>query len=448
VSLPPAFEALRAVDLSEIRGEAAWSAHNALLEPWLIHADQEIRRQALERLTMGILAAEEGSVVVARNEGVTVSHDPPARLQRLLAVVEAAHAAHPDMIPAFLGELRHKHDAPFVAGLLTWLRGLAESPPDGVDPGMIEGTMLLLQRFDEDDPADVSRLVGLLDHASEYVRACAAKQLANVDGAAMDAAALFALIREKELVRPGIAGAFWSDWQFSAEHAPVEPLSWMLDIVENRAGPEPEHMPFNGIDFYLHEIADRSPETVLRLLACGRGDIAIETATEMRGVVEDMRPVLLRLADDHDPGIAHRARMHLAMYYRVLHPAAEAAGLIRHWPDWALEADTFSFHHDNGKKLWFVVLYPRSSGGVFSDAGAWALIDRLLPPDQRGPLVHHDFDYPKDGPARAYRLGDQLMHRYALSEVTLTGDVTSQAWTRLDVMGWKLGPGWAPFGTV
>jgi hypothetical protein len=447
MSAPPEFERLARVDLSAIRGESAWDAHLAALRPWLLDADGDVRARALERLAMGVLAAERGSVVVARNEGVAIAHDPPSRLAWLLDAIEAAHAVHADMIPAFLGELRYKGDPPFDTLLIPWLRRLAAAPPAGVDPDMAAGTILLLEpAVDEDDPQAVQRLVALLDHASDYVRACAAKRLADVDGGCMDAAAVFALIRQTELARPGVAGPFWSAWQFHAEHAPVEPVAWMMDIIENRAGPEPLGMPFNGIDFHLHEIADRSPETVLRLLKVGRTDIAIETATEARRAVAGMEEALLLLADDADGSIRRRAQMHLAMYYSVLHPEAQASGAIRRHDGWSDDAEVTSFRYGEENRLWFVVLTPRAADAPFTDAAAWALIDRLLPPASRGPLVRHHLAFDDAGPPEPHRLGDDLLHRYAAGEeARLTGDVDARTWTRIEVAGWKLGAAWAPF---
>jgi hypothetical protein len=257
---------------------------------------------------------------------------------------------------------------------------------------------------------------------------------------------MFELIGEKEIIRPGIAGAYWSEWSFCREHVPIDPIAWMMDILSRRSGPEPDGLPFNGIDFHLHELCGTSPDMVTRMLRLGHPELAIQTATEMLEAVPGMEPVLRELAENAAPGIRHKAQFHLAHYYRVLHPEAEASGLIRRRAGWSPEAELFSFHHGEARALWFVTLYPRDPDSRFDEATAWLLVDRLLPPALRGDLVAHHLDLARGPAPRPFRLGRQMMWRFASGAcVDLTGDPDAGTWSRIDVMGLKLGQLWAPF---
>jgi hypothetical protein len=441
----PTFAALEQTSLSDLRG-TEWDAYYTAMTPWLLDADADIRKRAINRLCTAVLWAEANTVVQARNEGVIIPHDKTARASWLLDSLDAAQSIHSDIIPLCLDHLRfdsgHGTDDP----VTLWLERLRTAPPPGVDPGMIEGTILLRQPFDEDDPVDVARLVALLDHRSNYVRACAARRMSVAEGDALNPADMFALIKDKEIIRPGIAGPYWTEWGFCREHVPIDPIEWMMEILERRSGPEPEDMPFNGIDFYLHEICDHSPETVLRMMQGGYFGLAIETATETRGTVPGMEPVLRQLADHADHHIRNRAQFHLAHYYRFLHPEAETRGAIRRWLDWSPHAEAFSFHHGEQGALWFVVICPGEGSGPFTDAIAWSLIDRALPPELRGEVDFHYLDVLKQPPPAPYRLGDQMMWRFTSGAyLDMHGDPDSKTWSRIDIGGAHLGSRWEPF---
>jgi hypothetical protein len=268
------------------------------------------------------------------------------------------------------------------------------------------------------------------------------------EGDALNAADMFALIKDKEILRPGIAGPYWSEWQSCQEHVPIDPIEWMMDILERRSGPDPEDMPFNGIDFYLHEICDHSPDTVLRMMKGGHFNIAINTATETLGTVPGMEPVLRQLADHADHHIRNRAQFHLAHYYRFLHPEAETRGAIRRWTDWSPHAEAFSFHYGEQGALWFVVICPGEGSGPFTDALAWSLIDRALPPELRGEVDFHHLDVLKQPPPAPYRLGNQMMWRFTSgANLDMHGDPDGKTWSRIDIIGAHLGSHWKPFRT-
>jgi hypothetical protein len=439
------FFSLEQLPLSDLRG-ADWEAYYAAMAPWLQSADTDIRKRAINRLCTAVLWAEPNGAMWAGDSGVSISSEKAARIRWLLDSFDAAHAINSDIIPLCLDFLGYQDDGNPADPVTQWLERLSAAPPPGVDADMIEGTILLRRPFDEDDPADVKRLVALLDHPSNYLRACAARRMSVLEGDALDAAAMFALIKDKEIVRPGIAGPYWSEWGFCREHVPIDPIEWMMDILERRSGPEPENMPFNGIDFHLHEICDHSPQTVLRMMRGGHFNLAIETATETLGVVPGMEPVLRELADHPDHHIRNRSQFHLAHHYRVLHPEAVARGAIQRWPDWSPHADVFSFHYGENRALWFIAIYPREDSGQFIDSLAWSLIDQAMPPELRGEIDVHPLHFSSELPPGPYRLGGQMMWRFASgANLEMHGDPDAKTWTRIDIGGAQLGSRWDPF---
>ncbi len=437
------FADLRALPLHELN-EAAWREYYPAMAAFLTDADPETRISAVERLSLAVFWAEESAERQARKEGDGWSMDLQTRFCWLRSEIEAAHARFNDIIPEFLKGLSFRGDDwILMTPLRAWLSAMRDAPPPGVARDKIEATLLRLQSFDTDSPEDKAHLIALLDDPSNAVRACAAYQLSNfVDGDLT----LFDLIKAKELVRPGIAGPFWTEFHFDSRYRPIDPVPWMMDIIEQRFGSEPslDDMGYNGIDFYLHEVCDGSPEAIRRMIDGGHIELAVETACEMHCVIEGMEPILIELGHHADATIAKRARLQLAMYYRVLHPAIRD-GSIRHWPEWSSTADLFSFHWGDADALWFVVLYPRQ-GPAFDDITAWALIDRALPPDLRGASVRHTLDWNTEGPPRPYDTDGCRKIQFASgANLTLDGDVTAAQWHRIEIGGAKLDDRWVPF---
>jgi hypothetical protein len=427
------FHAIERTPQGDITG-AAWDAYYAALTPWLDSPDADIRSRAVNRLFMAALWSEP------RDEARVIERN--ARVAWLLGVIDEAQRARDDVVPLALDHLRYRETGDADDPVTAWLDRLRAAPPEGVAPDLVAGVVLLRQPFDPDDAADVARRVALLDHASDIVRACAARSLSALDGDALDAAAIFALVKEKEIVRPGIAGAYWTDWSFAHEGCPVDPAEWMMEILERRSGPEPENALFNGIDFHLHEICGSAPAMIARMIDGGHSALAIESATEMLCAVDGMEPVLRRLADDADPLVRARAQRHLAGYYRVLHPEAEERGMIRRWRD--ASADVLGLRSSDGRALSVLFVYPLQAGASFTDAEAWSIVDRLLPPDMRGPVAAHPLASPK-APPGPYRLAGQTMWRFASGpSVEMHGDPGAKVWGRIDIIGGGL-RNWRPF---
>jgi hypothetical protein len=437
------FTDLRALHLHEL-DEAAWREYYPAMVAFLTDANPPTRSSAVERLKMAVFSAEESAERQARKEGRGWELDQDARFAWFRREIETAHAHFNDVIPEFLKGLSFRGDDwILMMPLRAWLTAMFDAPPPGVAPDKVEAALLRLRSFDEDSFEDKAHLIALLDHPSNAVRACAAHHLS--DFAAEDLS-LFDLIKQKELVRPGLAGPFWMEFHFDSRYRPIDPIPWMMDILEQRAGAEPslDDMGYNGIDFYLHEVCDGSPETIRRMIDGGHVELAIETACEMRCEMPGMEPILIELGHHGDPQIARRARLQLAMYYRVLHPALTDRS-IRHLPDWAPEAELFSVHWGENQAVWFIVLYPRNSP-VFDNTTAWRLIDRALPPGLRGPAVRHLLDWEKDEPPGSYDIATSRMMQFASgASLTLDGDVKAERWHRIEIGGAQLGDRWTPF---
>ncbi len=413
------FADLMETSLSKIR-PLEWEPYYATMAPWLRDDEAETRGRSVERLTMAVFWAEPSSHI--RREWFPVggqgkAFDPNPRLLWFLSEIETAHAIHDDIIPAFLQDLRFKHNVETRDAMLSWLQRVLEEGRPNVRRDVVQGTMVLLDVCDEDDPISVARFVGLLDDPSTYVRACAARQLSGLDGAALHPGQMFALIKAKDIERPGVAGPYWSEWSMAMPDLPVDPLIWMMDILEQRSGPEPADLPFNGIDFHLHELCDHSPETVARMIAGGHVELAVETATEARYCVDAMRPVLLQLADHPEPAIHRRAQRHLASYHRTLHTGARGWITRRQIAvsasgDAIAVADVFIFNGANGSPS-YLVIYPTDDHAAFDYETAWRLIDRAIPPGDRGPLARHYLDFDRSAGPALHALGNRLSCRFA-----------------------------------
>jgi hypothetical protein len=183
--------------------------------------------------------------------------------------------------------------------------------------------------------------IALLDAPSPYLRGVAAYLLGqSVDDDELDEAvvakagalplpttrALRKLIGEKEIHRPGIAGPFYApSHQADPDNEAYSDTSalWMLDLLERRQGRVPSFndMPFNDIDFYLHELCCDQPDMMRRVLNGGFTDLALMTATETWGKVDVVEPILEVLARDTNAQIAGAARASCAILRQMTPPS-------------------------------------------------------------------------------------------------------------------------------
>lgn len=418
-----AFAGLREEPLHLKVGVAAWDDYYARMAPFVASADASIRDSAIERICMAVFRAESMS---ARRSNDDYSI---ARLGWLRNVLENTSTHYPDVSHAFLEHMIfHGDDEPFVAPLCAWLGEWLAAATDPRLRELIRGALIL---HGPHSVADAQAWITLLDDESDYVRACAAKRLGDWsdETTTPTATSLFDLIGAKDIQRPGVAGPFWSGHQYRHCGKP-DPSEWMLDILAKRLKPEPANLPFNGVDFHLHELCEFSPDTVGLMLHLGHKELALETALEQLAVVSGMQPILVRFGDDSDVNVAVRAIRHLATYYCVLHARAAEFNVTRSL-DWDPRAITFELQvgEDPHARL-FNVVYPRD-GSSFTDDDAWSLIDRVIDPKDRGALLPHELAS-DDAPA-PFRLGSQLLFRFDRARIELQGDPDAKLWTRLEI---------------
>jgi len=284
-----AFRALRETPLHRLT-PAEWEAWYSCVAAYLDHFDPETRASAVERLMMGVFGAER--LPNAREDLAAVDAHRRRRAAWLLDETESTHARHPDILPTLLRGLSwHSDDPPFPEVLLPWLRDLRARALPGVPDELAEGAEVLVSRLAWDGPG----LPPGIDHPSDWVRGCVACALGRGDfgdpeGNGRLDPGIVTVLTEIELARPGIVGPFWSGCSYFGEDPGIDPLAWMLDIIERRRSPEPAILFFNGIDFHVHELAAGNPEAIRRLEQAGHLDIAIEAAVELGARSRAWRP--------------------------------------------------------------------------------------------------------------------------------------------------------------
>jgi hypothetical protein len=423
VSEAVAFARLREEPLHLKVGVSAWDDYYARMAPFVASADASIRDSAIERICMAVFRAEPMNARRS-NEDYSI-----ARLGWLRNVLENTCMHYPDVSHAFLAHMVfHGDDEPFAAPLCAWLREWLAAPADPRLREVIRGALILHEPRTD---AAAQAWITLLDDESDYVRACAAKRLGDWcdETTTPTAKSLFDLVGAKDIRRPGVAGPFWSGHQYGHCGEP-DPSQWMLDILAKRLNSEPANLPFNGIDFYLQELCDPSPDTVELMLRLGHKELALETALEQPAIVSGMRPILVRFGADADANVAVRAIRHLARCYAVLHARAAEFNVTRSL-NWDTRAISFELQVGEGSQAsFFKVLYPRE-GSSFTDDVAWSLIDRVVDPTRRGALLPHELAS-DDAPA-PFRLGSQLLFRFDRARIELQGDVDAKLWERLEI---------------
>lgn len=437
------FQHLRDAPLHRLTPDE-WPAWYAGVTAFLEDGDAAIRAAALERLVMGVFRAEPMSLRSPAREAAARD-----RTLWFLDRLDAVQAAHPELMPAFLGHLRwHGDDEPFPDILVPWLRRLRERRLPAVPDDRIEAALVLIGGLDWPDRTE---LPALFDHASDHVRSCAANRFGRQglayavgDEDVMDPAVIDKLTA-KELVRPGLAGPFWSGCGFFGDYASFgrDPVDWMLGIIERRSGPEPIDMDFNGIDFHIHELAAGDMAAIARLARTGRADLALMAATEIHDAVPAVLPVLRDLGSHENAAMAWAAQAHLARFYGEAHPAAPADRL-RRIADWRPGVDAVVMRVGEAPRQSDLTVFFPSARATFDETEAWSIIDAAMPPALRGEVERHflaDFDE-EPGPAR---VGKDQLWSYRNGLVTLSGDPDGQGWRRIEVSGKRLGDRWQPF---
>jgi hypothetical protein len=389
------------------------------MQPWLNHDDTEVREACLERLVTAVFWAEGDGPKATR---ASADH-MLARTRWLLDEVTRAQAHMPGVMACLMRLATYKLPSDASLHLFDdWLAACAPSPD--LPAGLIAGTRLLTGTRARD--LDEIHLITALDDDDAYVRACAARCLAMVSDST-DAAVLD-LISTQERRRAGVAGPFWSEWQYCISDDSFDAALWMMDLLDTRVGDVPADLPFNDIAFYLHELCDHAPDLVRRMMAAGRMDLAVETATEAQRIVPGMAEVLHDLCATGAVGVAERAERYLAQYHGLRHPAmrhvasvvpltagARMIGLRLGCPAgrWDMvvffAADDAPFDEDEADRLAACVSPPAARGGAVAPLGTFS---------DAAPLV-----------LQGRRIAASANHGW----ITCDGDTQKALWHRIEV---------------
>lgn len=343
----------------------------------------------------------------------------PARLESILASVERQMACHPDLLERFCCHFSPSLCDPSETALIRdWLNRLEESElSQRIPVNTLLAVRIYCGAFGTTWQDAGERLLTALDHEDLNVRACAAYQigtfccrLAPIDplwkAQGRDAESdrrvtegmaplidYWTLIQQKEIQRPGLAGAFWTG-------APTDSLGtefadeWILTLIE-QAEREPylPYFPCN-IGFEAHQRFSRNPPAVRRLMSAGRLGLASEAASDANKPVEGMEPLLMELGESDAPEVVRLASWTLAYYYRRLHPNGERNGFVQQYTEFP-DSDLFllfSERHTPGTP-YAVVLYPKSPRRSWTLEEAATLVDRVFPPGVRGNIRQDEYRF-------------------------------------------------------
>lgn len=161
-----------------------------------------------------------------------------------------------------------------------------------------------------------------LEHRSSLVRAAAAKALGRLHtglrerNETPDLAKLLRQMSELESRTPGVAGPFLegADWgidDWSELLGDFDLRAWFLDTLRN-SEKEPDWPEAQALEFYAQEYLSSDGAAIEELLAMGREELALMTATTVAENLELLRPVLERMARSENLKIAAAVQAYLA----------------------------------------------------------------------------------------------------------------------------------------
>lgn len=284
------------------------------------------------------------------------------------------------------------------------------------------------------------------DHPNDLLRAASGAALGAMclDGAINlpELGMVLMAVKEREIARPGFAGAFLGQLQTDSaaiaeiEESGVNLSDWILEIISKRSTDEPCVPYYNGIDFYAHEILSTNPEAVRKLIDSGAESVAAMAATEEDRCIDGMQVLLEELALSADEFVSRICCWHLAGQYRFLHPEGERRGYVQ--LEEREDVDIFLVFdpEELDDRPYVATIYPKESaltGSTFlTDGVAWKWIDRLVPPELRPPMKDNDWPY------KTPQIdSDSAMYVYGEYVVDLFGDAETKRWSHVWVK-WPL----------
>jgi hypothetical protein len=333
------------------------------------------------------------------------------RLKSIFEAIATQTQNNPDIFEMFCSKFSFlAKDATYNQLVIEWLNQLAASEDlQAPTQEAILAAQIFLGAYDSTWQEVGANLIELLDHTDLNLRACAAHQIGKFCSKAFyskedvwewtddneqyerdkqsvvgmpSLETMMQLIRDKEIERPGVAGAFWGVIPKDGFDA----KEWLLDLLENSPEPEP-YIPYFPCDlaFDAHERFSRDADAVSRLIDMGRTTLALAAATDESCRVVGLEPLLIELGFNEEPEIIRVASWHLAYYYHYLHPRGAELGYVELISELS-EVDLFLLfsREKDIEPPYAVVIYPKRTDQKLSRAIAQRWVDQIFPGEIRG----------------------------------------------------------------
>ncbi|AVH65130.1 hypothetical protein [Nostoc sp. 'Peltigera membranacea cyanobiont' N6] len=364
--------------------------------------DWIIREQAIDRIKTALEAEKKQSNRVAE------------RLPDILQAIAYQATLTPDIFEEFCNEFQwFSKDEPYNSLIFHWLEQLAgdkqrQLPSDEA----IEAAKIYFYGYGETWTQAGAKLIAALDHPDLTIRACAAYQIGKIYSRTQQYTwdddedlqikqqiaegmppiqEMMQLIRQKELERPGIAGAFGH--VCPRDNINLDYGAWILDILENSQSPEPYiiYFPCN-LAFDAHERFSHDADAILRLIQMGRVDIAIAAATDEDRKIEALKPLLIEMGDNEDPEIVRRVSWHLAYYYHYLHSKGVELGYVELIADLS-EIDLFLLFSGLEARTspYAAIIYAKGQDKLLSQTISTKWVDKIFPNSVRGEIKNQRY---------------------------------------------------------
>lgn len=383
-----------------------WDEIFARFTTLLTHEDWRVQERAIERLKTAIESEQRQKLRYKDDDFI-----PRSIADRLLLILNAIaeqELATPGIFENFCKKfMSYTEDKLYCSLILQWLDELAgDRKRHSPSPDAILAARILFGGCGSTWEAAGENLISTLDCSDLTIRACAAYQIGQFYSKAAieqrlpdsesenpevfeqlgihkpEPSAITAmppieetirLIRDKEIQRPGIAGAFL--WAAPKSSFKPEVEEWILDILEQSPSPEPyiQYFPCN-LAFDASERFCGNSAGVRRLMKMGRRDIAILAATEENE--------LLELGYDDDSEIVRLASWGLAYDLHILHPKGAELGFVELIADLP-EVDIFLLF-SSYPSPYAAVIYAKGKEQKLPYTLARAWSDRIFPESVRG----------------------------------------------------------------
>lgn len=331
------------------------------------------------------------------------------RMKSICEAIAAQTLNKPNIFENFCYNFKFlAEEPPYNRLVLEWLDQLAASEEREIPTKKaILAAQLFLGAYDSTWQEVGEILLEMLDDADLLIRACAAHQIGIFYGKSVKRhedwewyidkdyernqqaivgipplEVMMQLIYNKELDRPGIAGAFWN----VIPQKGFDAKEWLLNILENSPEPEPSirYFPCN-LAFDAHERFSRDAGAIRRLIDMGRVGLALAAATDESYKVPALEPLLIELGNYDDSEMIRLASWHLAYYYHYLHPLGSEDGYVELVSELS-NIDLFLlFRRENElESPYAAVIYGKGINQQLSLEIAQEWVDRIFPEAVRG----------------------------------------------------------------